>query len=525
MTNIGESMKIERTNSRFKNEINVPYEFQRTYVEKTGRDIDIVFTGSPTTTPVVSSKREDTVSLREIFDERFKPQPDQVVRNNYHADGTTVKVQFVYDDNGNKVSQIQYNEDGTPSAAFAFGEETDEVITFYKDGTYSQNIRDKDNNLKESNFYSESGDLVQKTAYVNNKKSSVTHFDPSTGHKIQQTVYVENEQPSKSYFDPSTGNIIQQTSYHNGKTNMVFYDKNGKWEEKQVLNSDGKLLEQHWPVEGGKVIRDMFDVNTGKLARRVCYDEVTKRVLTTAKCDSEGNFIDAANGRFDKVISQSSQVGDCWVLSGIVSLSNTKEGQKILSDNISISRTGAVTVKIAGEPGKDNPKTYTFTQQQLQSATHLSEGDYDVRAFELAFEKFFKEEQPYGQYSINGGSSAWTYELLTGKKAQSVALESGITSSEIPPNTPLVCDDIDAAVEYFQTKQPNVAMSIAARASEDTNHSYVINKIENGKVYLTESHNTANEAVYTIEDFKANFGTLITPEGSVPSRATFMVLS
>ena len=79
--------------------------------------------------------------------------------------------------------------------------------------------------------------------------------------------------------------------------------------------------------------------------------------------------------------------GDCYLLAGIESLSNTEEGKQIIKESIKRPFWGGVSVTLKGVN-----KTYYFSAQELLEAKQLSKGDDDVLAIELAFKKYREEK-------------------------------------------------------------------------------------------------------------------------------------
>lgn len=89
---------------------------------------------------------------------------------------------------------------------------------------------------------------------------------------------------------------------------------------------------------------------------------------------------------------------DCWLISGLKSLSFTEKGRQIISDSIKINDDGSYTVSFAG---LDNAQ-YTITEKELQRATQnekYATGDDDVLLMEIAFEKALKDVKN-GKYEV-----------------------------------------------------------------------------------------------------------------------------
>lgn len=132
--------------------------------------------------------------------------------------------------------------------------------------------------------------------------------------------------------------------------------------------------------------------------------------------------------------------GDCWLLSGLKSLSVTPIGADIIRNSITKNEDGTVTVNFKGAN-----KSYTITEEEFNETAKeaitnpdgvqekkFATGDADVLLFELAMKKL-KNEMAEGKTGsdlpnyakillnkeapIEGGAGAQLYYLLTGKEA------------------------------------------------------------------------------------------------------------
>lgn len=162
-----------------------------------------------------------------------------------------------------------------------------------------------------------------------------------------------------------------------------------------------------------------------------------------------------SNTRINGKISNTKQglTGDCYLLSGLNSLSYSKFGREAIKNSIHKNKDNTVTVHLKGIN-----KDYTITKQELKKASKkyvpdldldgkvhgydkkYSTGDGDTLAFELAFEKYrkdlhdgnIKEDKNIPAYayeylknsqnSIENGSANQVYFLLTGKKCSQIDL-------------------------------------------------------------------------------------------------------
>ncbi|MCM1340057.1 MAG: hypothetical protein NC191_10335, partial [Muribaculaceae bacterium] len=108
--------------------------------------------------------------------------------------------------------------------------------------------------------------------------------------------------------------------------------------------------------------------------------------------------------------------GDCWLLASIKGIANTPKGREILNNSVKVNTDGSVDVTLKGVG-----KTYHITRAELYGNTQLSNGDGDVRALEIAVEKFFEEERGSertgGRLDIDGNWEHNAMRILTGADA------------------------------------------------------------------------------------------------------------
>lgn len=109
------------------------------------------------------------------------------------------------------------------------------------------------------------------------------------------------------------------------------------------------------------------------------------------------NKLISANGKIDGTFNQG-YVADCWLLSAIKSVSLNPKGQEMLNDLISLDDKENVTVQLKGVK-----RTYTISKEELEGANEFAQGDLDVRAIELAVNKYLHEVGDHGGKANNAG--------------------------------------------------------------------------------------------------------------------------
>ena len=120
------------------------------------------------------------------------------------------------------------------------------------------------------------------------------------------------------------------------------------------------------------------------------------------------------NGKIDIDFKQGN-TGDCWLLAGVISLCKKANGKTKLESLIKVDeKTGDVTVTLKGAN-----KTYKISYEEIKSSNHLSGGDGDMRALELAFDKYIRElaydkKVMANQVDIQGNTTYYLYQVLFG---------------------------------------------------------------------------------------------------------------
>ena len=93
-----------------------------------------------------------------------------------------------------------------------------------------------------------------------------------------------------------------------------------------------------------------------------------------------------ANGKIDSEFKQGNYLSDCWLIATIKSLSLNPKGREMLDDLISLDDEGNVAVQLKGVD-----KEYSISKEELKGAKELAQGDFDVRALEIATRRYLYE--------------------------------------------------------------------------------------------------------------------------------------
>ena len=115
------------------------------------------------------------------------------------------------------------------------------------------------------------------------------------------------------------------------------------------------------------------------------------------------------NGKIDKDFNQGHE-GDCWLIASIKAIALNSKGLNILNNSIKVLDNGKIQVTLKGPN-----KTYVFTPEEIQNRSELVEGDLDVRAIEMAVEKYLEENPKFlRSKDLDGGVPDVAYDILLG---------------------------------------------------------------------------------------------------------------
>ena len=256
----------------------------------------------------------------------------------------------------------------------------------------------------------------------------------------------------------------------NGKPKIIDAEKAGKLVGKEVHNWDefySALLANSYSYEDDisqSISEDYlraflkYDWLLGPISEYATAedynnDEVTgeRYILNTFKIENdfaeyiaEGNKIETiedmvkaldwlthnthtVNGKIDEAVSQSGTTGDCWLMSGMLSLASTDAGRQAISDAMKIEYDSngnlkQVTVEFKGAYDVNgNPVKIVITADEINkfdtdynSDDYLSNGDNDMLVLELASNKL---EEMIRNGSVVLPTNNSTEDILPGYEA------------------------------------------------------------------------------------------------------------
>lgn len=300
------------------------------------------------------------------------------------------------------------------------------------DGSYSINL-EKEGVRKKINY-----DKNNAITSVEETKGNVTTVKDKDGNLIKT-------------IEKQGVNIITTEYNKDGTPKSKKYEAYGqiKAYEEYCRTADGKYQTDIYRCKDGKV--SQYPVYTGikenaTLVMEVEYDDdgdvtaVThysygaiqkKEIYAKGKMSYDADF-KYNNGYYnnygsnpDSIIDPSGQgqVGDCWLLAGINSLSYTKWGRQAIKDCLKFDeKTGDITVTLKGAYG--GKKEFVVTKHELDNARKnksYSSGDSTVLAFEIAIDKYRKQ---FNEKIDDGGFGEELYRLILGKEANTIRISN-----------------------------------------------------------------------------------------------------
>lgn len=258
-------------------------------------------------------------------------------------------------------------------------------------------------------------------------------------------------------------------------------DKNGKYDTKSIITKDCKF-------------EDTFKLDEKENDIKTVQDKVLKEIVDEDKAYQLSQL--NINGKIEDF--RQGTAGDCWLLSGLKALSETKKGAEIIKNSISQDKeTGNVTVTIKSFVSGDKV-SYTFTPKQINEAeTRLSRGDDDVRVIEMAIEQSRKDAYTVLKderlLDLSSGLNSESFLLIAGKEGDNCEPKPKIN----PPKN--VMEKISAYLfglkkedesldKILNEKQKHpkqyavVASYLHNPERDSTFHQYCVEKVDNNTV-------------------------------------------
>lgn len=198
------------------------------------------------------------------------------------------------------------------------------------------------------------------------------------------------------------------------------------------------------------------------------------------------------NGKIDRDFKQGAS-GDCWLLASIKAIALKPEGLKILNDSITTDTNGNVTVNLKGVE-----QSYTFTQAEMLMNNQMSSGDLDVRALEMAIDKYLYENKnnSFEANDLNGNLAKTAYKILLDKEGEDLEITNENIDKFNQPNfvaTVYNASNLNKTIYALNNKQENVELI--------DEHAYSVVRSDEKYVYIINPHDTSEELKITRENF------------------------
>lgn len=210
-----------------------------------------------------------------------------------------------------------------------------------------------------------------------------------------------------------------------------------------------------------------------------------------------GDDILNINGEIDETVNQGN-TGDCWLVASIIELSQKPAGAAALKSIISIEEaTGNVIVKL-------KERTYNITKEEIIKSDHLSCGDDDMRAIEIAIDKCLRDTAYFSTeslqpYDIQGGEFSDVIQILFGLEADYLDNVPDISIFNNENNAYIFSFDEDGT--YKESKLKATANN-GEKQNLIQNHLYSIIKSDDEFIYFLNPWDSNETLKIAINEFK-----------------------
>lgn len=214
------------------------------------------------------------------------------------------------------------------------------------------------------------------------------------------------------------------------------------------------------------------------------------------------------NGKIDQSFGQGN-TGDCWLLSSIKAVAQTPKGRQLLNNCLRVDAAGNTYVTLKGAN-----KTYKITPQELNGATNFSTGDGDVRAIEIAMDRYFTEKRGvHLRNDLNGNRAHVAFKLLTGKGGrnffsdtygripQAWFSDSQINNFNKPNHIAVVSKHNGKSLTFSSPAN-------GKKVTLHTNHAYTVKGSDKNNVYIINPWDTSKTIAVPRKTFKEFFNNI-----------------
>ena len=226
-----------------------------------------------------------------------------------------------------------------------------------------------------------------------------------------------------------------------------------------------------------------------------------------------------SNGKIDLPFKQG-KIGDCWLLAGIMSIKDKPGGQEFLDSLLDYNETDkSVTVNLKGVD-----KKYKISQEEIDNSVELVSQDGDVRAVEIAVDRYIAELAKKGEsksVNINANQMEFVLNTLLGNGKIDIDGDQWfVKNHQAPTDTQydeIISDFNNPNKAYsFSFFEPNPVVNNPnefynknieevdgdSRPSLFINHAYSIVKSDDEFIYFRNPHDSSKMYKMDIEFFK-----------------------
>lgn len=333
---------------------------------------------------------------------------------------------------------------------------------------------------------------------------SVTTTNPDLTQKVEYkgVLYISPNSKARYMRMETINDYIEGKWQYNLDDKVISLIKNSQMDEESKKIYIAGIVDRI--IEKANVLADYSTKELDEELDRFLDDEISdvtniqslyKQTAEALKIVEESDL----NGLIDKDFEQGG-VGDCYLLAVIKSLSMHPYTEAIINDCVKIDKDGNARVTLKGVN-----KTFTVTKAELESDNY-SNGDPDVKAIEIAVEKYLKKYgDPFDRSdkTLDSGNERSAYFILTGKTAY---YYKGVISdkllAKINKNNTLAC------VAITNSNRSSIKLSSNTRDGEivlETGHSYTFAGSDENYVYLINPWDTSTKIQLTRTEFKKYF--------------------
>jgi len=489
----------------------------------------------------------------------FKDKKGVFIDGKYYDFDAKGRVSRVYvnkpeksvNDTENSFIYITYNDDDTVAQYYKFENEGE----ISADGTRTCGIYNADGTLEayyvDTDFDPVSGDLGTKILYDKDgnitlkvkltfdsngkiKTTNVIELNPKAGPKAEELHSKLNSLTPENLSDILTSieelnindeygkGILDVMTYYEAEYGVSLLEAlsqtpQGEITVKTLMESVKSYCGEYETEDGDTMYKYTADIEKDMASHPQDYKKLSidlKRMLDRGwllKSENDtgeygDNNIDI-NGMIDQNVKQKG-TGDCYLIASVIELSQKPAGAKAIKEMITKNPDGSVTITFKGVN-----KSYTISQQEIAEADNFSAGDDDMRAIEIAFDKYRRDlaydSDCMTDFNAEGGHFSDVTKAIFGIDAETITDNSFDTDDFNNENVAYTFDiNIDGTYNDSNIKVMNAATGEEASASGVLiqNHEYSIIKSDNEYVYFVNPWDRNELLKLDINKFKALSG-------------------